>query len=404
MIEVKNLSKSYGLRTAIKELNFSVKKGEVIGFLGPNGAGKTTTMKIITGFMSASEGAVIVDGLDVFEHPIEVKRKIGYLPEIPPVYGDMKVREYLEFVAALRGVPRSEVKSQAVKAIGQTRLEGVQGRFIQNLSKGFRQRVGLAQALVTEPEILILDEPTVGLDPKQVAEIRELILKLKGHHTVILSTHILPEVQASCERVIIINEGQIVAEDSLEGLSQRMSGQSRIIVKVKRSQLLHSLETVEGVQKVSRTKDSFLIDVEKGDRGDKGDGDDRGDGDDKENNKVEAIAQYVIQSGAGLMEIRSDDMNLENIFIKLTSSEAETMPADRVKPEGQQNTQRGEAETMPSEAETTETKTTEAETMPVDRVKPEGQQNTQRGEAKPEGGTAPDQTVVQDTQTEGEGV
>ena len=313
MIEVKNLSKNYGLRSVIKELNFSVKKGEVIGFLGPNGAGKTTTMKIITGSMAASEGAVVIDGLDIFENPIEVKQKIGYLPEIPPVYGDMKVGEYLEFVAALRGVPRSKVKDKAGKTIQQTQLGEVQERLIQNLSKGFRQRVGLAQALVTDPEILILDEPTVGLDPKQVAEIRELILELKGRHTVILSTHILPEVQASCERVIIINEGQIVAEDNLEGLSQRMSGQSRIIVKVKRAQLLNSLkEEVTSVQKVSRTKDSFLIDAAKDD------------------NVVETIAQYVIQSGAGLMEIRSDDMSLEDIFIKLTSSEAPTETSSEV--------------------------------------------------------------------------
>ena len=304
MIQVQDLSKSYGARAAIKGLNFSVKKGEVIGFLGPNGAGKTTTMKIITGFMAPSGGSVVVDGLDVFEKPIEVKRKIGYLPETPPVYGDMKVGEYLEFVAALRGVPRPQLKGKVRKSIQRTRLEEVQGRFIQNLSKGFRQRVGLAQALVTDPEILILDEPTVGLDPRQVAEIRDLILELKGHHTIILSTHILPEVQASCERVIIIHEGQIVAEDSLEGLSQRMSGQSRIVLKVQKPQLLNSLEGVVGVQKVFHGKDSFLIDVVKGDH------------------IVEAIAKYVIQSGAGLMEISSDDVSLEDIFIKLTSSES----------------------------------------------------------------------------------
>ena len=313
MIEVRNLSKTYGARTAIKGLNFSVKKGEVIGFLGPNGAGKTTTMKVLTGFMAASEGSVIVDGLDIFQNPREVKQKMGYLPEIPPVYGDMKVGEYLEFVSALRGVPRHQVKEKTLKAIQKTQLVEVQGRLIQNLSKGFRQRVGLAQALVADPEILILDEPTVGLDPKQVAEIRKLILELRGHHTVILSTHILPEVQASCERVIIIHKGQIVAEDSLEGLSRKVSGQSRIIVKVKRPELLNSLENdVAGIQKVVPMKDFLLVEANKDES--------QKDRSQKNENPVETIAQYVIQSGAGLMEIRSDNMDLEDIFIKLTSS------------------------------------------------------------------------------------
>ena len=302
MIEVKELSKRYGQRAAIQNLNFSIGKGEVVGLLGPNGAGKTTTMKILTGFMAASEGRVLVDGIDIFENPIGVKKKIGYLPETPPLYGEMKVRKYLEFVAALRGSSRSEVTHQAHKAIEQTHLESVQERLIQNLSKGFRQRVGLAQALVTDPEVLVLDEPTVGLDPKQVSEIRELILDLKGQHTIILSTHILPEVQSTCEKVIIINEGQIVAEDSLEGLGKSLSRKSRIILKVRRQQQLPRIEEMEGVQGVQLKEGSFLIDV-------------------LENDMIEVIAKKVISSGAGLLEIRSHDVNLEDVFIKLTSTE-----------------------------------------------------------------------------------
>ncbi len=313
MIEVENLSKNYGPRTAIKGLHFSIKKGEIVGFLGPNGAGKTTTMKIITGFMPATQGTVRVDGLDVFEQPLAVKKKIGYLPEIPPVYGDMKVEEYLKFVAAIRGVPRPKLKEKVAKAIQKVQLEEVQKRLIQNLSKGFRQRVGLAQALVSDPEVLILDEPTVGLDPKQVAHMRKLILGLKGHHTVILSTHILPEVQASCEKVIIINKGEIVAQDNIWGLAQKISQSkgSRIVVKVKKvhNELLQSLRNLQGVQEasfLSEKKDGFLI---------------YGNHFHENHELVETIAQHVIQSGAGLIEIRPDSINLENIFIQLTSTQ-----------------------------------------------------------------------------------
>ncbi|NJM10349.1 MAG: ABC transporter ATP-binding protein [Bdellovibrionaceae bacterium] len=224
MIEVRNLCKNYGDRPAIRALNFSVKKGEVVGFLGPNGAGKSTTMKIITGYMAPSSGEVKVAGFDVFENPMEVKSRIGYLPETPPVYHDMYVEDYLTFVANLKGVDKSRVKSLVSGALEKTTLHDVRKRLIGNLSKGYKQRVGLAQALVSDPEILVLDEPTVGLDPKQVAEMRQLIRELRGQHTIILSTHILPEVQASCDKVIIINRGSIVAEDSLEGLSRRHVG------------------------------------------------------------------------------------------------------------------------------------------------------------------------------------
>ena len=306
MIEVRDLTKTYGQRTAINKLNFSVTKGEVVGFLGPNGAGKTTTMKIITGFMAPSSGSVRVAGFDVFENPIEVKRRIGYLPETPPVYTDMRVREYLRFVAQLKGVDDSKLESLVSSAIDKTDLGSVANRLIGNLSKGYRQRVGISQALVSDPEILIMDEPTVGLDPRQVAEIRNLIKGLAGQHTILLSTHILPEVQASCERIIIINQGNIVAEDTLAGIAQKMSGTGRVIVKVQTSsdQLLNAIRKVSGVRKVEVGANSSL-EIET----------------DGKDGVSQQIASQVVSSGAGLIEIRAESMNLEDVFLKLTSKE-----------------------------------------------------------------------------------
>ena len=306
MIEVHNLSKNYGERQAVHDLTFTVKKGEVVGFLGPNGAGKSTTMKIITGYMAPSSGQVKVAGFDVFEDPIEVKRRIGYLPELPPVYHDMYVEDYLRFVANLKGVDKTRVQSLVKGAFDKTGLYEVRGRLIGNLSKGFKQRVGLAQALVSDPEILILDEPTVGLDPKQVAEMRQLIRQLKGQHTIILSTHILPEVQASCEKVIIINRGRIVAEDSLEGLSKRMSGGGHTVtLRVRRNQdtVAKGLQTVKGVRKVVNLGN--FIEVES-------------DGDEA---TVEQVAGFAVAQGAGLLELKVQALALEDIFIKLTSNE-----------------------------------------------------------------------------------
>lgn len=307
MIEVRNLSKNYGDRPAIRGLNFSVRKGEVVGFLGPNGAGKSTTMKIITGYMAPSSGEVKVAGFDVFEDPIEVKKRIGYLPETPPVYHDMFVGDYLEFVANLKGVESSRLKSLVNAAMEKTNLTDVRGRLIGNLSKGMKQRVGLAQALVSDPEILILDEPTVGLDPKQVADMRQLIRRLKGEHTIILSTHILPEVQASCEKVIIINRGEIVAEDSLEGLARRMSGGGHSIkLKLRRNQetVARALLTQEGVIKVENSGN--FIDIET--NGDEA--------------TIERVSGFVVTQGAGLVELRVQALALEDIFIKLTSTES----------------------------------------------------------------------------------
>jgi ABC-2 type transport system ATP-binding protein len=305
MIEISQLTKRYGPIAAINNLNFSVKKGEIVGFLGPNGAGKTTTMKIVTGFMAPTSGYVKVGGFDVFENPIEVKRRIGYLPETPPVYFDMRVKDYLEYVARLKGLASAEVDKGVARSIDKANIGAVQNRLIGNLSKGFRQRVGIAQALVHNPDVLILDEPTVGLDPKQVIEIRNLIKELAGEHTVVLSTHILPEVTATCQRIIIINRGEIAAEDTLEGLSRRMSDTRRVSIRVRRSGGLDSLKSIKGVKNVTKSIQPNTYEVEL----------------DKNDDSNEALAEAVVKSGAGLMEFRSMDASLEDIFLKLTTTD-----------------------------------------------------------------------------------
>jgi ABC-2 type transport system ATP-binding protein len=288
---------------AIDSLSFSVKKGEVVGFLGPNGAGKTTTMKIITGFMAASSGTAQIAGFDVFEDPIEVKKRIGYLPETPPLYGDMTVESYLKFVAQLKGVPSQNVKRFVERAIEKTDLGSVRRRLIQNLSKGYRQRVGISQALVSDPEVLILDEPTVGLDPRQVAEVRSLIKELAGQHTIILSTHILPEVQATCQRIIIINKGKIVAEDSIDRLSNRMSGSGRVHLRVLKpnEQLQTTFTQTPGVTAVRLKNSNYEIDT------------------DGSNETAARLAEKAV--ACGLFEMRQETFNLEDVFLKLTTSE-----------------------------------------------------------------------------------
>lgn len=304
MIQVKDLSKSYGDRLAIDHLNFTVQKGEVVGFLGPNGAGKSTTMKIITGYMAPSSGQVTVAGFDIFEDPIEVKKRIGYLPETPPVYTDMKVAAYLRFCASLKGVDKEAVDNHVERALKKTGLEKVRDRMIGNLSKGYRQRVGLAQALVSDPEVLILDEPTVGLDPKQVAEMRHLIKELKGQHTIILSTHILPEVQASCDKVIIINGGKIIAEDNLSGLSRRITGGGQLKIKVKRmaDQVASELSQIENVRDAKNTGNYIEVHTDGSDEA------------------VEKVSEKVVAMKAGLLELQTSSMTLEDIFIELTGS------------------------------------------------------------------------------------
>ena len=305
MVTVKNLSKSYGSRPAVSDLSFTVNKGEIIGFLGPNGAGKTTTMKILTGYMAPNKGQVSLDGLDIFKEPFLAKKKIGYLPEIPPVYVDMRVEEYLYYVARLKLC--SDIPKLVERAVEKLKLGPVRNRLIGNLSKGFKQRVGLAQALVSDPEILILDEPTVGLDPKQVIEIRETLKNLKGSHTIILSTHILSEVQMICDRVIIINEGRIVTQDSLEELSLKMRAKRKIILRLKNSSsaLTSKFEKIKGVLSVQKEKDSFILDIEQEDR------------------INQEVAQAVIDSPAQLMELREQSFNLEDVFIRLTDGSSE---------------------------------------------------------------------------------
>ena len=261
MISVNHLTRQFGPRIAVDSLTFTVQPGEVVGFLGPNGAGKSTTMKMITGFMPATSGTAEVAGYDVFKNPIEVKKNIGFLPENPPVYLEMPVIEYLKFCARLHFVPENKITTAVNSVIEKTFLGDVRNRIIGNLSKGYRQRVGLAQAMVHNPKVLILDEPTVGLDPKQIIEIRQLIKSLAGDHTVILSSHILPEVTATCQRIIVINRGKIVAEDSIERLSIRMKQGADFTLKVLNPKPA-GIEMISKIQGVSSVKsDGNLIHV-----------------------------------------------------------------------------------------------------------------------------------------------
>ena len=232
MIEVQHVSKRYGRVTAVDDVSFKVERGEILGFLGPNGAGKTTTMRILTGYMPATEGKAMVAGFDVFEHPLDAKRRTGYLPETPPLYPDMTVREYLDFVARIKGVPPGSASRASTSVMEQTHVGDMADRHCSKLSKGYRQRVGLAQALIHNPEVLILDEPTAGLDPKQIIETRQLIRSLAGSHTIVLSTHILPEVAQTCQRVVIINKGRVVAVDTPENLTARLTGSETMYMQI----------------------------------------------------------------------------------------------------------------------------------------------------------------------------
>lgn len=307
MIEVNQLCKSYGERQAIHNLSFSIEKGDVVGFLGPNGAGKSTTMKIITGFMAPTSGEAKVCGFDVFENPIEVKKRIGYLPEIPPLYTDMTVENYLRYVVSLKQVPIEKHKSFVDRALVKTQLLGVRSRLIKNLSKGFKQRVGIAQALVSDPEVLVLDEPTVGLDPKQVSEIRDLIKELQGEHTIILSTHILPEVQATCNKVIIIHLGQIVAQDSIDQIEKLNQGSLILTVKTKKASSLDShLKNMSGVREIEMiTANHYRLKLT------------------EEEDLIEKIASEVIRTGSGLLELTPTKANLEDVFLKLTYGQSQ---------------------------------------------------------------------------------
>lgn len=310
MIQVDKLTKSYGSYQALKEITFSVEKGEILGFLGPNGAGKTTTMRILTCFFPATSGKARIAGFDVFEEPHEVKKRIGYLPENVPLYRDMVVSDYLSFVAGIKGVERHEIKKRVGTVLDECGLSDMSHKMINELSKGYRQRVGLAQALVNEPEVLILDEPTVGLDPKQIIEIRKLIKSLAGKRTIILSTHILPEVSMTCNRVVIINQGKVVAVDTPQNLTSKIQGATRLVVKVDgpSQEVVTGLQKIQGINRVD-TKESnngiseFIVETQKG-------SDIRRD-----------IAAGVVKNGWGLLELRPVEMSLEDIFIKLVTKE-----------------------------------------------------------------------------------
>ena len=256
MIEVRNLVKKYGNHLAVDHLNFTVESGQIYGFLGPNGAGKSTTMNIMTGYLGATEGELLINGHNISEEPEAAKHFIGYLPEMPPLYVDMKVREYLTFVAELKKLPKSEREEQIDKVIDMVQLEDVEERLIRNLSKGYKQRVGLAQAILGFPEIIILDEPTVGLDPKQIIEIRQLIRELAKEHTVILSSHILAEIQEVCDYIMIISKGHLVASDTPENLEKTLSNQrqTELVAKGKMETVQQILESMEGLQNVEITE------------------------------------------------------------------------------------------------------------------------------------------------------
>ena len=308
MIDVEQLSKSYGPREAIRNLSFQVEKGEVVGFLGPNGAGKTTTMNILSCIMPASSGSAKICGFDVFEQALEIRKLIGYLPEVPPLYSDMVVYDYLIFAARLRNISSRKAFSAAEQVIEKCSLKNVRNRIIGRLSKGYQQRVGIAQALVHDPDILILDEPTIGLDPIQIIEIRKLIQELASSHTIILSSHILPEITQICKRVIIISEGQIVAVDSLESLTTRLRKGERLLLKVRQSdhETIEKLRTLNKVNTVTEQETAqFTIDCEP-----------RADIQDE-------IAKLALDNNWGIVELKPASMTLEDIFLKLTLEENE---------------------------------------------------------------------------------
>ena len=310
MIEVQHLTKRYGPVTAVDDVSFSVQRGEILGFLGPNGAGKTTTMRVLTGYMPPTDGKAVVAGYDVFEQPIEAKRRTGYLPETPPLYPDMTVRDYLSFVSRIKGVPRGERTARVNEMMEKTRIADVANRHCGKLSKGYRQRVGLAQALMHNPEVLILDEPTAGLDPKQIIETRQLIKALADDHTIILSTHILPEVSQTCQRVVIINRGKVVAVDTPDNLTSRLQGSETMYLQVDAAgaDVASVLQRVSGVTRVAVTDTKqqivgYEVDSEAG------------------RDVRRELAAAIVGRGWGLLEMRPMRLSLEEIFLHVTTEE-----------------------------------------------------------------------------------
>jgi ABC-2 type transport system ATP-binding protein len=312
VIEVQDVTKRYGPFTAVDGVSFQVAKGDILGFLGPNGAGKTTTMRILTGYMPPTDGTARVAGFDVQEEPIEAKRRIGYLPETPPLYPEMTVRDYLTFVARIKGVAANDVPGRVSLAMEKARVSDMARKHCGKLSKGYRQRVGLAQALLHDPAVLVLDEPTAGLDPKQIIETRELIRGLGGDHTVVLSTHILPEVSQTCQRVVIINRGRVVAEDTPANLTARLQGATTVYVEVERGSqdpvpLLQLVPGVTGVAMVTPGSPSTVAIEVQSDQG---------------RDVRRDVAAALVTSGFGLVELRHARLSLEDIFLQLTTADA----------------------------------------------------------------------------------
>lgn len=312
MIEVQDLTKTYGSVTAVDHVSFTVNKGEILGFLGPNGAGKTTTMRILTGYIPATSGTARISGFDVFNDSLEVRRHIGYLPENPPVYPDMTVETYLDFVTRIKNVPAAKRPERISDALQKTNIVDKRHELIKRLSRGYRQRVGLAQALVHDPDVIILDEPTVGLDPKQIIEVRHLIKGLAGSHTIILSTHILPEVSMTCDRVVIINKGKIAAVDTPEKLTSQLKGGQKIRVQVQApegplQQLLAQIPGVSRVQVEPARADGLLTATLETAQGE---------------DIRSVIAAKIVEKGWPLYELRGVSLSLEDIFLELTTEDA----------------------------------------------------------------------------------
>ena len=323
MIEVQHLTKCYGDHAAVDDISFTIENGKIYGFLGPNGAGKSTTMNILTGCLAATSGEVTVGGFDIFEDPEEAKKQIGFLPEIPPVYPESTIREYLTFVARAKGVPESEIKEETARVMKATKITHYEKRLIKNLSKGYKQRVGIAQALLGSPEFIILDEPTVGLDPQQIIEIRDLIRSLKGRHTVILSSHILSEVQAVCEEILIINKGKLVANDTAENLEKLFAGKVKVALRMEADEaaakkLLSAVPLVSSV-KTSKESDTVISAEVSSESED-------------DTALCRGIFKAAADHGTPILQMVTTKASLEDIFIELTNiKEPEAAPEEEVK-------------------------------------------------------------------------
>jgi ABC-2 type transport system ATP-binding protein len=305
VIKIERVTKRYGQTVAVKDVSFSVEKGEILGFLGPNGAGKTTTMRIITGYFPPTDGNVWVSGHSVLDEPIEVKRQIGYVPENPAMYPDMRTVDYLRFIGAVKGVPKAKLKERLDWTIERCALKSVVNRRVGELSRGFRQRVALGQALINDPPVMVLDEPTTGLDPKQIYEIRQLVKSMAGERTVILSTHILPEVSMTCSKVVIINEGEIIAVDTTENIGRSLTHthQVELVVRGPSQKIVQSLSEIDGVGRVETSGENYTVEME------------------KDIDLRSRIAKRIIEAGFELLELRSRSMSLEDVFLKLVTEE-----------------------------------------------------------------------------------